>query len=86
MKKISLKNFNLSDVELLSREELKNVIGGDGPPPPPPTGGSDTCDCNNDSACSQNPSEPLKVIACMACNGDQTNYLGHCAWNGEAPK
>lgn len=28
MKKISLKNLNLNEVESLSREELKNVLGG----------------------------------------------------------
>lgn len=30
MKKISLKNLNLNEVEQLSREELKNVVGGSG--------------------------------------------------------
>lgn len=28
MKKISLKNLNLKEVEQLSREQLKNVLGG----------------------------------------------------------
>jgi len=28
MKKISLKNFNLKEIEQLSREQLKNVLGG----------------------------------------------------------
>ena len=28
MKKISLKNLNLNEVEQLSREQLKNVLGG----------------------------------------------------------
>ncbi len=29
MKKISLKNLNLNEVEQLSREQLKNVLGGE---------------------------------------------------------
>jgi len=28
MKKLSLKNINLSEIEQLSREQLKNVMGG----------------------------------------------------------
>lgn len=39
MKKISLKNLNLKEVEQMSREQLKNVLGGDiGLPTIGPTG------------------------------------------------
>lgn len=58
MKKISLKSLNLKEVEQLSREQLKNVMGGW-------TGGSDQtgetgeetvpeapkCNCNNPRDC-----------------------------------
>ena len=52
MKKISLKNLNLNETEALSREQLKNVLGGYGGGTtgtiPLPTGGpncSFTCEC-----------------------------------------
>lgn len=42
MKKISLKNLNLSETETLSREQLKNVLGGAG-------SGSTTDTCPKDT-------------------------------------
>jgi len=36
MKKISLSQIELSGIEPLSREQLKNVLGGDGPTTPDP--------------------------------------------------
>lgn len=47
MKKISLKNLNLDEVEQLSREQLKNVLGGftgsGGSGTGPGSGGSGNC-------------------------------------------
>lgn len=39
MKKISLKSLNFSEIERLSQEDLKNVLGGDDPP----TSGGGSC-------------------------------------------
>lgn len=78
MKKISLKNLNLKEVDLLSREQLKNVLGGF-------TGGSgigggtattsdeEKCNCNNSDQCSGDTPE------CAAdCDSSGTGYYGHC--------
>ena len=84
MKKISLKNLNLKEVEQLSREQLKDVLGGW-------TGGTGTedetekkpkCNCNNKNDCPDKNDEG-KPLGCMAdCAPKDEGYQGHCAWDG----
>lgn len=47
MKKISLKNLNLSGVDQLSKEQLKGVLGGFNGS----GSGDDGCDTHNTSSC-----------------------------------
>ncbi|MDR2276193.1 MAG: hypothetical protein LBF27_35140 [Sphingobacterium sp.] len=44
MKKINLKNFKALNLEKLSKEELKNLLGGSSTPT--------TSDCKSDNTCS----------------------------------
>ncbi|MNT58670.1 hypothetical protein D3C86_1860430 [compost metagenome] len=65
MKKISLKNLNLKDVEQLSREQLKNVLGGF-----TGSGGS------GGSEGSEVGSEVLEVTCATSCRGwDSQRFL-----------
>jgi natural product precursor len=57
MKKISLKDLNLKEVEQLSRDELKNVLGGW-------TGG--TTDTTSGNVC-EDPNENGKFEVCYNC-------------------
>jgi len=57
MKKISLKNLNLKEVEQLSRVQLKNVLGGytgtSHPVTDPPTEPPPQCNCNSPYDCGE---------------------------------
>lgn len=78
MNKISLKNLKLQGVEQLSREQLKNVNGGNVNPEPP-------CDCNNATDHCDEKDDQGRPIGCMAgCESEGTEYLGICRWNGQA--
>lgn len=79
MKKISLKNLNLKEVEQLSREQLKNVLGGftggtGG------TGGTDPGtdlpgDCTSDSDC---PEGKKCDTSLGKCYNNSTGYAVAC--------
>lgn len=72
MKKISLKNLDLEEVEQLTREQLKNVLGGW-------TGGTDEteasatsspnvdCECESDRNCSYERGDPTAEEFCRKC-------------------
>ncbi|WP_270087398.1 hypothetical protein [Sphingobacterium sp. SYP-B4668] len=75
MKKISLKNLNLKEVEQLSREQLKNVLGGW-------TEGSSTDegtdlpgDCTSDADC---PSDKKCDTKLGKCYNNSTGYAVPC--------
>lgn len=70
MKKISLKNLNTNEVEQLSREQLKNVLGGY-------TGGSG--DGTNDGITSApNCKVGTDCTATITKNGVTTSLTGDC--------
>lgn len=83
MKKISLKNLNLNELEQLSREQLKNVLGGS-------TDGTDAtvppeskCNCNSKVDCPTSPGQ--KPQDCMGgCDSSGTSSHGYCDWDGTA--
>ena len=72
MKKISLKNLNLSETETLSREQLKNVLGGAGSGSTTDACPKDTCGgalgaCTNNRSCNSYPcasNSPLTYKDC----------------------
>ncbi|WP_316820463.1 hypothetical protein [Pedobacter gandavensis] len=70
MKKISLKNLNLKEVEQLSREQLKDVLGGwTGSTTTGPTQSGTTaeyCNCLSHDDC---PSNMLCIV--QPCQGSQ---------------
>lgn len=85
MNKISLKNLNLKEVEQLSREQLKNVLGGftggtggtgtDGGT----TGGCGIADCSCDNG------NPGTVIACDEISCEECVALCDVHCNPPAP-
>ncbi|WP_316820461.1 hypothetical protein [Pedobacter gandavensis] len=86
MKKISLKNLNLKEVEQLSREQLKDVLGGwTGSTTTGPTQGGTTspaCNCNSKSDCAENKEKPQ---GCMTATCTAGTYSGGiCGWDGTA--
>jgi len=72
MKKLKLKALELGANELLSREQLKNVLGGDG------SGGGSGSGCWS-SSCYKCCTPDLKT--CGQCN---TSGSGGCLGNGTA--
>jgi hypothetical protein len=67
MKKLKLNFSNLKDAEILTREDLKKVMGGDA------GSGSGTCSSLTSSQCTSS-------TACKAnCNGVLTS--GNCTWS-----
>ncbi|TJZ50049.1 hypothetical protein FAZ15_21760 [Sphingobacterium olei] len=76
MKKISLKNLNLKEVEQLSREQLKNVLGGFTGSSDEGTGGItgdetvDVCEYVENLCCEGNaPSVKCTEISNYSCSG-----------------
>lgn len=73
MKKISLKKLNIREVEKLSREQLKNVLGG-WTGSTGETGNSEdnltnhSCNCSNGKICSVSPhNSPTPEQVAAAC-------------------
>lgn len=74
MIKLKLGVKGLKDV--LSREELKQILGGYSG-----SGGTTTkCDCNTKDTCKT--TDPKKPQGCMADCDTSSGYYGHCAWDG----
>lgn len=72
MKKLKLGLKGAKDI--LSREELKKIMGGAGSG----SGSGSKCNCNTKSDC------PKEKEDCMAdCEGGN-GYYGHCAYSGVA--
>lgn len=79
MKKISLKNLNLQEVEQLSREQLKNVLGGfsgSGDDDSGSGGPNTSCTCSDGRFCGISGSFPdacAKINACVVtcCGGER---------------
>lgn len=72
MKKISLKNLNLSETETLSREQLKNVLGGAGAVTTTDECPKDTCggilgSCTNNRPCNSYPCAPKSPLTYKDC-------------------
>jgi len=80
MNKISLKNLNLKEIEQLSREQLKGVLGGytgstgtDEGTTTDSLPGDVKCNCNRNDQCSGDTPE-----CANSCGGPQGNYYGVC--------
>ena len=87
MKKISLKNLNLKEVEQLSREQLKDVLGGwtggTGQTGESQTEKEPKCNCNTRRDCPL--TEDGKTQLCgSGCDSEGTSYVAVCSWSGEA--
>jgi len=62
MKKLKLTSLSLSNSEILSREQLKNVLGGDG------SGGGGTCDGKASTIyCRDSNRNILKEVSVTGC-------------------
>lgn len=68
MKTLKLKALNIGVEELLSREQMRKVLGG--------RGSSDKCDCNNDDGCKN--SSDGKVCRNCGSNGSGGQPYGKC--------
>lgn len=79
MNKLKLGVKGLKDV--LSREELKQILGGNSG-----SGGSgrEMCNCNTKDTCET--TDPKKPQGCMADCDTSSGYAGHCAWDGTSGK
>lgn len=77
MKKISLKNLNLKEVDQLSREQLKNVLGGS-------SVGSEGDNPKIDACNRLNAGDPCYwtyqgIDYTGRCKGVAPNYILHCS-------
>jgi len=81
MKKISLKKLNLQDVEQLSREQLKNVLGGysGGTTAPGPPDDPTTTMPNDDTG---NPPAGCKIWGGIHGGQSGQTYYGICTNKG----
>ena len=68
MKKLKLSLQNIEGVEVLTREQLKMVMGGDGG-----SGGDPKCDCNSKDDCSK------ERPNCLNCGGPVSGFYGFCS-------
>jgi hypothetical protein len=76
MKKLKLKALELGAKELLTREQLKMVLGGDfGSGSGSGSGSGTTCNCNSSDDC-KDTSKPSCV---NGCGGPKGGYYGVCA-------
>ncbi|RAJ76630.1 hypothetical protein CLV59_108149 [Chitinophaga dinghuensis] len=85
MKKLKLKALDLGAKELLSREQLKNILGGDGSDDGGSTGISDGCAADKVAACK----DKNEGNSCCfyyqghrydgLCRKYAPNYVNHCS-------
>lgn len=76
MKKLKLKALELGAKELLTREQLKMVLGGDdGSGSGSGSGSGIKCDCNTSADCK----DTAKPTCVNGCNGPKDGYYGVCA-------
>jgi natural product precursor len=75
MKKLKLKALELGAVEVLSREQLKSVFGGETP------SGSSNCyvRCNQDSSAGSYVGDCNRSTVDSVCNSDLSNAVCVCS-------